>query len=142
MTEDAASRVPGQLSQWPARIQLAPVNAPWLDGTDLPAAGCAAFAYGNFHADFMRGHATVIGCPKLDGVDCAGKLSRMLSGNNVYSITVAGLEALCCGGLESAVRRAIAQSNSQIPMNVAAISTTGDVLDTGINFQDKSRGMW
>lgn len=130
MTEDAAARVPGQLSQWPAQIQPEPVNAPWLDGTDLPvAAGCAAFAYGNFHMNFMRGHATVIGCPKLDGVDCAGKLSRMLSGNNVYSITVAGLEAPCCGGLESAVRRAIAQSNSQIPMNVAAISATGEVLE-------------
>ena len=93
MTEDAAARVPGQLSQWPAQIQPEPVNAPWLDGTDLPAAGCAAFAYGNFHADFMRGHATVIGCPKLDGVDCAGKLSRMLSGNSVCFITVARMEA-------------------------------------------------
>ena len=57
-----ANDVPSQLSQWPVQIKLAPVNAPWFSGADLlVAADCTAFAYGNFHADFIRGRITLVG---------------------------------------------------------------------------------
>ena len=64
-----------QLQQWPCQIKLAPVNGPYFDGADLLiAADCTAFAYGSFHNDFMRNRITLIGCPKLDGVNYAEKL--------------------------------------------------------------------
>ena len=120
------------LSQWPVQIKLAPINAPWFAGADLlVAADCTAFAYGNFHADFIRGRITLVGCPKLDGVDYAGKLAQILAGNDVRSITVARMEVPCCGGLESAVRRALEMSGKYIPLTVSVISTDGKLLDGG-----------
>ena len=130
ITDGAAA--PSCLSQWPVQIKLAPINAPWFAGADLlVAADCTAFAYGNFHADFIRGRITLVGCPKLDGVDYAEKLTQILAGNDVRSITVARMEVPCCGGLESAVRRALEMSGKDIPLTVPVISTDGKLLDGG-----------
>ena len=130
ITDGAAA--PSCLSQWPVQIKLAPINAPWFAGADLlVAADCTAFAYGNFHADFIRGRITLVGCPKLDGVDYAEKLTQILAGNDVRSITVARMEVPCCGGLESAVRRALEMSGKDIPLTVSVISTDGKLLDGG-----------
>ena len=47
---------PSQLRQWPVQLKLVPVQAPWFDGADvLVAADCTAYAYGDFHRDFLRG---------------------------------------------------------------------------------------
>ena len=63
----AAGDVPSQLRQWPVQIKLVSPAAPYFDGADLLiAADCTAYAYGNFHSEFMRGKVTLIGCPKLD----------------------------------------------------------------------------
>ena len=127
-----ADNVPSQLSQWPVQIKLAPVNAPWFSGADLLiAADCTAFAYGNFHADFIRGRVALVGCPKLDAVDYAEKLSQIFAANDIRSITVARMEVPCCGGLESAVRRALAMSGKQIPLAVRVIATNGELLEGG-----------
>lgn len=124
--------VPSQLSQWPVQIKLAPVNAPWFSGADLLiAADCTAFAYGNFHADFIRGRVTLVGCPKLDAVDYAEKLAQIFSANDIRSITVARMEVPCCGGLESAVRRALEMSGKDIPLAVSTIAINGELLESG-----------
>lgn len=55
-----------QLSQWPVQIKLVPVNAPYFkDANLLIAADCTAYAYGNFHQEFIKNRVTLIGCPKL-----------------------------------------------------------------------------
>ena len=118
-----------ELSQWPVQIKLAPVQAPYLQDADvLIAADCTAYAYANFHADFIRGHVTLIGCPKLDAVCYAEKLGEMLRHNAVRSVTVARMEVPCCGGLEHAVRQALAQSGREIPCEVAIIGTDGRIV--------------
>ena len=112
--------------QWPVQIKLAPVNAPWFADADLLiAADCTAFAYGNFHADFIRGRVTLVGCPKLDAVDYAEKLAQIFAANAIRSIRVARMEVPCCGGLESAVRRALEMCGKNIPLAVSVISTDG-----------------
>lgn len=124
---DAA--VTSQLRQWPVQLKLAPVNAPWFDGADLLiAADCTAYAYGNFHAEFIRDRVTLIGCPKLDGTDYGEKLAQILSGSNVRSVTVARMEVPCCGGIDQMVRRAIEASGKTIPYRAAIISTDGKRL--------------
>ena len=124
--------VPSQLSQWPVQIKLAPVNAPWFADADLLiAADCTAFAYGNFHADFIRGRVTLVGCPKLDAVDYAEKLAQIFAANAIRSIRVARMEVPCCGGLESAVRRALEMCGKNIPLAVSVISTDGRLLAGG-----------
>lgn len=119
-----------QLSQWPVQIKLAPVNAPWFDGAKLlVAADCTAYAYANFHQDFIRGHITLVGCPKLDSVDYSEKLTEILEKNHIRSITVVRMEVPCCGGIENAVKKALQASGKLIPWNVVTISTDGRILD-------------
>jgi len=119
-----------QLSQWPCQIKLVPVNAPYFDGANLlVAADCTAFAYGNFHNDFIRNHITLIGCPKLDEGDYAEKLTQIIARNNIKSVKIVRMEVPCCGGLENAVKRALQASGKFIPWQVVTISTDGKILD-------------
>jgi NAD-dependent dihydropyrimidine dehydrogenase PreA subunit len=126
----AAGHVSSQLRQWPVQIKLAPVNAPWFKGAKLlVAADCTAFAYGDFHWDFIRGHVTLVGCPKLDSVDYTEKLTEIIRNNDIRSVTVARMEVPCCGGIELAVKKALQNSGKFIPWNVVTISTDGRILD-------------
>jgi len=133
--EEVACAAPGaavtsQLSQWPVQIKLVPVNAPYFDGANLlVAADCTAFAYGNFHNEFIRKHITLIGCPKLDEGDYTEKLTAIISNNNIKSVTVARMEVPCCSGIENAVKRALQASGKFIPWQVVIISTDGRIID-------------
>ena len=120
---------PSELRQWPIQIKLAPSRAPYFAGADLLiAADCTAFSYGDFHARFMRGRITLVGCPKLDAVDYAEKLAAIFAENDVRSVTVARMEVPCCGGIEAACRRAIEAAGKQIPLQVVTLSTDGRIL--------------
>lgn len=118
-----------RLSHWPVQIKLVPVNAPWLNGAKLLiAADCTAYAYGNFHQDFIKDRVTLVGCPKLDSVDYSEKLTDILRDNDIRSVTVVRMEVPCCGGLEHAVKKALANSGKTIPWNVVTIATDGRIL--------------
>ena len=118
------------LSQWPVQIKLVPVKAPYFDGAELlVAADCTGYAYPGFHEAFIRGRITLVGCPKLDGVDYAEKLTEIIRENDIRSVTVARMEVPCCGGIEYAVREALKNSGKRIPWNVVTISTDGKILD-------------
>ncbi len=124
-----AVQAKSQLSQWPVQIKLAPVNAPYFDGANLLiAADCTAYAYGNFHNDFIKNKITLIGCPKLDDVDYADKLTAIIANNNIKSVTVVRMEVPCCGGIEYAVKTALQNSGKFIPWQVVTISTDGKIL--------------
>ena len=119
-----------RLSQWPVQIKLVPTNAPYFDGANLlVAADCTAYAYGNFHNEFIRNHITLIGCPKLDEGDYTEKLSSIISNNDIKSVTVVRMEVPCCGGIEYAVKQALQTSGKFIPWRVVTISTDGKILD-------------
>ena len=125
-----AASVDSQLSQWPVQIKLVPIKAPYFDGANLlVAADCTAYAYGNFHNEFIRNRITLIGCPKLDEGDYAEKLTAILANNNIKSVTVVRMEVPCCGGIENAVKRALQASGSFIPWNIVTISTNGTKLN-------------
>ena len=118
-----------QLSQWPVQIKLAPVSAAYFNNANLlVAADCTAFAYGNFHDDFIKNHITLIGCPKLDSVDYSEKLTQIIAQNNIKSVTVVRMEVPCCGGIENAVKKALQTSGKFIPWQVVTISTDGKIL--------------
>ena len=119
-----------ELMQWPVQIKLVPVNAPYFDRANLlVAADCTAFAYGNFHRDFIRNHITLVGCPKLDEGDYAEKLTQIIANNNLKSVTVVRMEVPCCGGIENAVKRALQASGKCLPWRVVTISTDGRILE-------------
>ncbi len=119
-----------RLAQWPCQIKLVPPNAPYFDGANLLiAADCTAYAYGNFHNDFIKNHITLIGCPKLDEGDYSEKLTRIIAENNIKSVKVVRMEVPCCGGIENAVKKALLQSGKFIPWQVVTISTDGRIID-------------
>ncbi len=125
----AAAPATSRLSQWPVQIKLAPVNAPWFDGANLLiAADCTAYAYGNFHNEFIRNRITLIGCPKLDSVDYSEKLTQIIAQNDIKSVTVVRMEVPCCGGIENAVKNALMASGKFIPWQVVTISTDGRIV--------------
>lgn len=122
--------ITSQLSQWPVQIKLAPVNAPYFDGAKLLiAADCSAYAYGDFHRRFIKGHITLVGCPKLDGVDYSQKLTEIIRNNDIQSVTIVRMEVPCCGGLEHAAKQALQNSGKFIPWQVVTISTDGQILE-------------
>ena len=125
----AAKKTASRLRQWPVQIKLVPLRAPWLDGCDLlVAADCTAYAYGNFHEEFIRDHALLVGCPKLDSVDYSIKLTELLKNNDIRSVTVVRMEVPCCGGMEFAVKKALLESGKAIPCSVITISTEGKII--------------
>lgn len=119
-----------QLSQWPVQIKLAPLEAPYFDNANLLiAADCTAYAYGNFHQDFIRNRVTLIGCPKLDEGDYTEKLTEILSRNQIKSLTIARMQVPCCGGIERAAVNALKASGKFIPWQVRVITPDGQIVE-------------
>lgn len=117
------------LRTWPIEIQLVSPNAEFFDGAHLLiAADCCAYAYANFHNDFMKDHVVVIGCPKLDNVDYSEKLANILSLHDIQSVTVTRMEVPCCSGLARAAEVAIANSGKDIPFEIKIIGRSGDIV--------------
>ena len=97
---ESSATMKSQLCNWPVQIKLAPLQAPYFDGAKLLiAADCTAYAYANFHKEFIRGKVTLIGCPKLDAVNYSEKLTEILRNNDIQSVTIVRMEVPCCGGL-------------------------------------------
>ena len=121
--------VPSRLRNFPVQLKLVPVNAPYFQDAELLiAADCTAYAYGNFHQEFMAGKVTLIGCPKQDGVNYAEKLAQIFANNEIKSITVTRMTVPCCGGLPFAVQTALERSGKQIPLSVVTITPDGKLV--------------
>lgn len=124
------SETDSRLANWPVQIQLVPVGAPYLENADLLiSADCAAYACGDFHGHFAKGRVVLIGCPKLDPVDYAEKLTLMFRTRKIASVTVVRMEVPCCGGIERAVRQALADCGRAVPLNVVTLSVDGRILE-------------
>lgn len=124
----AANQPASELRQWPVQIKLMPITAPYLDNARLLiAADCAAYSRANFHAEFIKNRITLIGCPKLDSVNYADKLTEIFRQNEIKSIMVVKMEVPCCGGLEQAVRQALLDCGKMIPWQVVTLGTDGSI---------------
>ena len=126
----ALASAASELRQWPVQIKLIPVSAPYFEGAHLlVAADCAAYTYGDFHGKFIKNKVTVIGCPKLDGVDYSEKLTEIIAKNNIRSVTVVRMEVPCCGGIEQASITAMKNSGKFLPWQVITLTTGGEILE-------------
>ena len=124
------SKPVSRLNQWPCQIKLLPTQAPFYDGAQLLiAADCTAYAYANMHEDFMKSKITLIGCPKLDGMDYSEKLTLIIANNDIKSVTIVRMDVPCCGGLQMAAENALRNSGKFIPWQVVTISRDGKLLD-------------
>ena len=119
-----------QLRQWPVQLKLMNSRAPYLENGDLLiAADCTAYAYGNFHEEFIKDKITIIACPKLDDNDYnKEKIQEILELNNVNSITVVRMEVPCCTGIVTAVKSAMLDAKKIVNYKEVTISTDGKKL--------------
>jgi Pyruvate/2-oxoacid:ferredoxin oxidoreductase delta subunit len=124
----STTRSVSQLTQWPVQLKLVPINAPYFEDADLlVAADCVPFAYPDFHRDFLKGKAVVMGCPKLDDIQYyKEKLTEIFRANSIKSVTIPYMEVPCCFGLVKATEDAIAASGKNIPLKKVKIGIRGD----------------
>ncbi len=123
-------KIGSNLRQWPVQIQLVPSNASYFkDANLLIAADCTAYAYGNFHNEFMKNKITLIGCPKLDTTEYSKKLTDIIRDNDIKSVTIVRMEVPCCSGIELAAKKALKDSAKFIPWHVVTISTEGEIVE-------------
>ncbi len=128
--EPMQTKCESMLAQWPCQIKLVPTRAPYFDGANLLiAADCTAYAYGNFHNEFMQNRITLIGCPKLDEGDYSEKLTEIIKNNDIRSVKIVRMSVPCCGGLERAAKTALQRSGKFIPWQVVTVSTNGTILE-------------
>lgn len=121
--------VPSQLRQWPVQIKLVPVNAPYFENADLLiAADCGAFSCGDFHNKYIKGKITLVGCPKLDGVDYTEKLAAIIKNNNIKSVTVVRMEVPCCTGIANAALEAVKSAGKDIETKIITLSLKGEEI--------------
>ena len=120
------------LTHWPVQIRLVPPTAPFLKGADLlVAADCTPLAYPNFHRDFLKGKAVMVGCPKFDEAEAyIQKFADIFNTAGIKSIEVVTMEVPCCQGLPMMVKKGLELSGKKILLNQVIISTRGEVLKT------------
>ena len=98
------------------------MQAPFFDGADLLiAADCTVYVYADLHNDFMKDRITIIGCPKLDMTNYSEKLTEIIIGNNIKSVTVVRMDVPCCGGIQMALENALHSSVKYIPWQVVVV---------------------
>lgn len=115
--------------QWPIKLNLVPVKAPFFENADLLiAADCAPVAFKQFHDKFLPGKKIVIGCPKFDDAKAyAQKLSEIFKQNNIVSITIVHMEVPCCSALNWVVSKALETSGKKIPVKEYEITVKGEM---------------
>lgn len=125
-----AGKAPSMLRQWPLQLHLISPMAPYFQKADLVvAADCTAFAYGNFHAEFLKGRAAVIACPKLDdGQEVyVEKIQALIEDAKVNTLTVLTMEVPCCGGLLAMVQQAARNSKRKVPVKSIVVGIGGTI---------------
>jgi len=131
--DTATEEVTGQrsmLSHWPVQLTLVPPAAPFLQGADLLlVADCVPFAYSRFHQDFIKDHALLVACPKLDDFQShLKKLTDILSSSSVKSLTVVHMEVPCCSGLVHLAKQAMKLAGKDIPFEEVTVGIKGDLM--------------
>jgi ferredoxin len=117
------------LTHWPVQLALVPAGAKFMDQADVVIiADCVPFAYPNLHRDFLKGHAVLVACPKLDDfAEHLAKLTDILEKSDIKSLTVVHMEVPCCSGLTYMAQKAIETSGRQVPFKDVTIGIKGDI---------------
>lgn len=128
--KDVDVTVASELNQWPIQLKLVNSKAGFLNGADiLIAADCTAYAYGDFHKEFIKGRVALIGCPKLDdNAYYVEKIREILKNNNIKSITVVRMEVPCCAGIVSSVKEAMLTAGIIVPYREVTIGINGIII--------------
>jgi ferredoxin len=120
-----------QKPQWPIKLNLVPVKAPFWENADiLLTADCAPVALKNFQTTLLPNKRIIIGCPKFDDARAyAQKLTEILKENTIASVTVVHMEVPCCSGLKWAINKALESSGKKIPTKEYEVKIGGELVE-------------
>lgn len=121
---------PSALTHWPIQIRLVPPHASFLNGANLlVVSDCTPCTYPNFHRDFIKGRAVLIGCPKFDQQELyREKFAEIFKYCNIRSVTVVIMEVPCCGGMPMIVKSGMKEAGMKVPMEVITLSIRGEII--------------
>ena len=95
----------------------------------LVAADCTPVAYPDFHRDFLKGKAVMLGCPKFDDVEAyVEKFRDIFREADIQSVTVLDMEVPCCSALPRIVKKGMEEAGKRVPLEEVTISPRGEIL--------------
>jgi ferredoxin len=129
-TTGADKATPSALGHWPVQIRLVPPTAPFLKGARLlVAADCTPVACPDFHRDFLKGKAVLIGCPKFDDApEYVNKFKEIFLVAGLKDVTILIMEVPCCSRLPVVVREGLALSGKKVPIEVVTVNAKGKIV--------------
>lgn len=121
-----AGQLPAAARHWPLKLQLTPVDKPFLkDARLLLTADCAPAACPGFATRYLPGKVMLITCPKLEDKQAiVDKLTSLFSTNPPRDITLARMEVPCCC-LPDLVRKAQEAAGTSIPVSTVVLTRHG-----------------
>ncbi len=128
---DEQGDVSSKLTHWPIQLHLLNPTGPAYKKADvLLAADCVPFAFGNFHAHFLKDKALAIACPKLDqGQEMyLQKLVAMIDQAEINTLTVLIMQVPCCAGLAGLAKAASEKAKRKVPVKQIIIGLRGEIL--------------
>ncbi len=129
--EETAGKVKSQLKQWPIQLHLISPVAPYYQGADvLLTADCVAYAIGGFHAEYLKGKAIAIACPKLDEgqEEYVEKIKAWLDDARINTLTVLIMQVPCCMGLLNLAKQAAQSAQRKVPVKAVIVGIQGNIL--------------
>lgn len=130
---EGATQAGSALTHWPIKLRLVPPGAPFLPGAELMLiADCVGFAWGDLRRELSSENAVLIGCPKFDDYDFAlSRLTEILRGSQVRSLTIVHMEVSCCAGYWHLGQQAWTAAGKEIPLRQVVIGARGEVKQDG-----------
>jgi len=119
-----------ELVNWPVQMTLVPPGAPFLKNADvILLADCVPVAYPALHRDFLKDHAVLMACPKLDDFEAhLAKLTSIIKQSDLKSLTVVHMEVPCCSGLTYMARKAITNSGRNVSLKEITLGIRGQII--------------
>ena len=130
---EGAAPAGSALTHWPIKLRLVSPGAPFLQGAELMLiADCVGFAWGDLRRELSPKNAVLIGCPKFDDYDFAlDRLTEILRGSQVRSLTIVHMEVPCCAGYWHLGQEAWTAAGKEIPLRQVVIGARGEVRQVG-----------
>jgi Pyruvate/2-oxoacid:ferredoxin oxidoreductase delta subunit len=118
------------LTHWPVQIKLVPAFAPFLQKAHLlVASDCTPVAYPDFHKDFLKGRAVLVGCPKFDDTaEYINKFSEIFRIADIQSVTILIMEVPCCSKIPMIIQEGMALAGKNIPTEIVVVSWRGTII--------------
>lgn len=122
---------PTALRQWPVQMHLINPAAEHFQGADvILTADCVAYALGEYHNKYLKGHSIAIACPKLDqGREIyIEKIRAWFDEAKINTLTVMRMQIPCCGGLLGLAQEAAKRAKRKVPIKNIIVSVEGTIF--------------